>query len=108
MQSKMYAIIKVLGRQYRVSPDEKIEVARIKANPGSLVTAEDVMLVNDGENVEIGAPTLPYKVNMEIVKHDKRPKVVTAMFKRRGGMRRTKGHRQPFTVVKVKSIEREG
>lgn len=104
----MYAVVKIAGRQYRVSPDELIEVDRLDIDPGNALTINDVMLVADGDNVEVGTPHTTHQVNLEVVKHDRRPKVTSVTFKRRGGMRRTKGHRQPFTVVKVKSIEKGG
>ena len=100
----MYAIIQVAGRQYRIAPDEQFEVDKLDVEPGGSLTVDDVMLVADGENVEIGTPILPYKVNLEVVEHDRHKKVTSITFKRRGGMRRTHGHRQQFTVVKVKSI----
>ncbi|MBT3231975.1 MAG: 50S ribosomal protein L21 [Calditrichaeota bacterium] len=102
----MYAIVKIAGRQYRVSQDEAVEVDRIDVEPGGQVTVEDVMMIADGDNVEIGTPQLPYKVNLEVVKHDRRAKVRSVHFKRRGGMRRTIGHKQQYTVLKVKSIEK--
>lgn len=104
----MYAIVKIAGRQYRVTPDEEFKVARLQVEPGNAVSIEDVMMVADGDKIEIGTPHVPYRVNLEVVAHDRHPKVTSVTFKRRGGMRRTRGHRQPYTLVKVKSIVKGG
>jgi len=102
----MYAIVKIAGRQYRIAPDEQFEVDKLNVEPGGTLTVEDVMMVSDDNNLEIGTPHSSYHVNLEVIKHDRRPKVISVVFKRRGGMRRKKGHRQQYTVVKVKSIEK--
>ena len=102
----MYAIVKIAGRQYRATPDEQFQVDRLHIEPGEELTVEDVLMVVDGENVEVGTPRTPYRVQLEIVKHDRRKKVISYRFKRRGGARKTHGHRQQFTVVRVKSIEK--
>ncbi len=104
----MYAIVNIAGRQYRVSPDQQFRVDHLKVEPGTEVTVDKVMLVSDGENVEVGNPHVAYRVKMEVVKHDRYPKVVSYRFKRRGGARKTHGHRQHFTLVKVTSIEKGG
>jgi len=102
----VYAIIEIAGRQYRVSPDDQIQVDRLHLEPGARLSVDRVMLVGDGDRVEVGAPFVPYRVDMEVVSHDRHPKVISYHFKRRGGMRRTIGHRQRYTVVKVKSIRK--
>ena len=102
----MYAIVNIAGRQYRVSPDQQVQVDRLKVEPGGAVTVDEVMLVADGEKVEVGTPYVPYRVRMEVVKHDRRPKVLSYRFKRRGGARKTHGHRQQVTLVKVTSIDK--
>lgn len=102
----MYAIVKIAGRQYRVSQNESVEVDKLDVEPGGQVTIDDVLMIADGDSVEIGMPQLPYKVNLEVVKHDRRAKVRSVIFKRRGGMRRTIGHKQQYTVLMVKSIEK--
>jgi len=100
----MYAIIKISGRQYKVAPDEQFEVDNLNVEPGGTVTVQDVIMVSDGDNLEIGTPKTPYRVELEVLEHDRRPKIKSVVFKRRGGMRRMRGHRQQYTVVKVKSI----
>ncbi len=102
----MFAIVKIAGRQYRVTPEEQLEVDKLNLEPGESLAVQDVMMVGNENEYEIGTPHLPYSVNLELIEHKKRPKVMSVVFKRRGGMRRRKGHRQEYSVVKVKSIEK--
>ena len=101
----MYALIKVAGRQYRVSQNEQLKVDRLQSDPGDEVVILDVMMVARDSDVEIGAPYLPYRVTMETVEHGRHPKVMSYRFKRRGGARKMHGHRQQYTLVRVKAIE---
>ncbi|MDP8237572.1 MAG: 50S ribosomal protein L21 [Candidatus Hatepunaea meridiana] len=102
----MYAIVKILGRQYCASPDEEIKVDKLKAEPGDDVTITDVIMYAEGENTEIGTPRVPYQVKLEVIEHGRHRKVISRVFKRRGGMRRKLGHRQQYSLVKVKSIDK--
>ena len=103
----MYAIVKIAGRQYKVEPDQQIKVDKLDLDTGVTLTVKDVLLVSDNDDVEVGAPSLDYNVNFEVIKHDFHKKVTSVIFKRRGGMRRKTGSRKQFTLVKVKSIEKE-
>lgn len=100
----MYAIVRIAGRQYQVSPDQLVEVDHLNLEPGGIMTVKDVMLLADRDEVTVGSPFVPCRIDLEVVKHDRRPKVMSVIFKKRGGMRRRKGHRQMFSVVRVKSI----
>ncbi len=102
----MYAIVKICGRQYQVTPNELVKVDHIDLEPGDNVTIKDVMLIADKDDVTIGTPYLPFNVNLEIVEHGRYPKVTSGIFKRRGGMRRKIGHKRKFSVLRVKSIEK--
>jgi large subunit ribosomal protein L21 len=102
----MYAIVKIAGRQYRTEPNAVLKVNRLDAPPGSEVAVSEVMLVADGEQVQIGAPYLPYRARLEVLDHKRYPKVFHYTFFRRGGMRKLHGHRQQYSVVKVKAIEK--
>ena len=103
----MYAIIRVAGRQYRAEPNALLKVDRLDTPPGGEVAISEVLLVADGEQVQIGTPRLPYRARLEVVSHQRYPKVYAYTFFRRGGMRKLRGHRQPYSVVKIKAIERE-
>ena len=102
----MYAIVKIAGRQYKVEPEQQIKVDRLQMDAGSTLSVNDVLLVSNNDNIEVGNPSLGYNVNFEVMKHDFHKKVTSVIFKRRGGMRRKTGSRKQYTLVKVKSIEK--
>lgn len=102
----MFAIVKIGGSQFKVSPEDKIKVDKLNVAVGGEVIVKDVLLVSDGDKTQVGDPHVPYHVNLEVVEHDRHPKVTSVHFKRRGGRRKTQGHRQHYSLVKVKSIEK--
>ncbi len=101
----MYAVVEVAGCQCKVTADAVIRIPKMDAEIGSEVSFEKVMLLSDGQNVEIGTPYLEGKaVKAEVVRHGKDDKVVIYKKKRRKNYRRTRGHRQEFTEVRIKAI----
>ncbi len=102
----MYAIIQAGGKQLRVEPGTVLDIERLDAAPGSVVTLQDqVLLVRDDAGVKIGKPALAgAKVELEVVKHLRGAKILVFKMKRRKRYRRTHGHRQELTRVKVKEI----
>ncbi len=104
----MFAIVKIAGRQYRVSPEQMLTVERLNAPSGTEYTVQDVMMVSNGEKLEVGQPRLPYRVILELLEHKRGPKGYAYRFFRRGGRRVKRGWRHLQTLVRVKSIEKEG
>ena len=102
----MHALVKIAGRQYRVDPGHTLKVERLPVEAGSNFVVKEVTMVADGDSVEFGRPTLPYEVHLEVMAQARYPKVLSYHFKRRGGRRRLQGHRQHYSLVKVKSIEK--
>jgi large subunit ribosomal protein L21 len=103
----MYAVIATGGKQYRVQPGETIKVEKLEgAKDQGAVTFDQVLLVADGADVKVGAPTLPgAKVTGEVlVASGKGEKLLIYKYRRRKGYRRKTGHRQLFTAVKIKDI----
>jgi len=102
----MYAVIQTGGKQYRVTPGEDLILEKLPGDAGDPVIFERVLMTSDGENVQVGKP---YVRNAKVVgrlkRQDKMKKVVVFKFKRRKGFRRTKGHRQPFSLVNIEEIE---
>jgi large subunit ribosomal protein L21 len=103
----MYAVIATGGKQYRVQPGETIKIEKLDgvAEKGA-VEFDQVLLVADGTDVKIGAPTLPgAKVTGEVlVASGKGEKLLIYKYRRRKGYRRKNGHRQLFTAVKITNI----
>jgi len=101
----VYAIIESGGKQQRVSPGALVTLERIEGGAGSQVEFSKVLLVADGDQVKIGNPHLPSaRVMGEIVRQGRGPKITVFKFKRRKRYRRTQGHRQAQTTVRIKEI----
>jgi len=99
----MFAVIKTGGKQYRVAADQTLTVQRIEAQPGDIVTFP--VLILGGERMEIGAPMVAgASVAAEVVEHSRGDKVIAFKKRRRKNSRRTRGHRQEFTVVRFTEI----
>ena len=99
----MFAVIKTGGKQYRVAADQTLTVQRLAAEPGEIVTFP--VLILGGEKVEIGAPMVAgASVAAEVMEHSRGDKVIAFKKRRRKNSRRTRGHRQEFTVVRFTEI----
>jgi large subunit ribosomal protein L21 len=101
----MYAVIATGGKQYRVEKGATLRIEKLDGELGASVTFGDVLLVGSGADIKVGAPLLKGgKVVATIERHGKGPKVSIVKFRRRKHYLRQKGHRQPFTEVKVTDI----
>jgi len=105
MLYRMYAIVEVGGRQWRVEPGTRLEINRIATAAGAPHEVERVLLAHDGTQLQIGRPHVPgAKVLCEVLDHPLGPKVISYHFRRRENWRKTVGHRQPLTRLMVKEI----
>lgn len=101
----MYAVMETGGKQYRVATGDTLEIERLAVEAGQPVTFDRVLLVNQDGQVRIGAPTVENaRVVADVLAHKRGEKVLVFKMKRRKGYRRTQGHRQELTVVKIKEI----
>ena len=100
-----YAIIRSGGKQFRVSPGDVLRVPSI-ADKNAGDSVEFDVLTSGGDNgVKIGSPIVDgTSVSGTVVKHGRAPKIIVFKFKRRKGFKKTKGHRQGFTEVKIESV----
>jgi len=102
----MIAVIKTGGKQYLVSPGDKIKIEKIDKPEGKEITFKDVLLVNKDKKLELGTPLVKGgKVTGKILKHGKREKVIVYHYKPKTRQKSKKGHRQPFTEVEIEKIE---
>lgn len=102
----MYAVIGIGGKQLRVSPGETIKVETIPLDAGTAVTFNQVLMVGGESGTVVGSPTVDgAKVLGTILEHGRAKKVLIFKKKRRKQYRRTNGHRQNFTAVKIDGIE---
>ena len=102
----MYAVIETGGKQYRVSAGDTLRVELLAVEAGQPVNFDRVLLVNHDGKLTVGAPTVAgAAVVADVVEHIRDKKKLTYKMKRRKGYRKTIGHRQELTVVKVKEIK---
>lgn len=100
----MYAVVETGGKQYKVSVDEQINVEKLDANVGDKVNLKVLMIV-DGDKVKAGDAVKKSVVEAEVVEHGKDKKIVVFKYKAKKNYRRTQGHRQPYTTLKIVSIK---
>jgi large subunit ribosomal protein L21 len=102
----MYAIVKTGGKQYRVQPGDVLEVELLDGEKGKEIALEEVLLVADEDNIQVGKPTVAgARVTAEVIDPDKKgTKVIAFKFRRREGYHRKRGIRPHHTVLKIKEI----
>lgn len=101
----MYAVVKAGGHQYRVSQGDQVTVDFLEGKKeGDKVTLDEVLLVG-GDKTVVGAPLVKgAKVEATVKAQTHNPKILVFKFKRRKDYKRTKGHKQPVTVLEINSI----
>src|SRR6516225_11964528 len=100
----MFAVIRTGGRQYRVVPDDVLEIGKIAGDVGTIVQLGEVLLVG-GESPVLGAPTVPgASVAAEVLQHKRGPKVIAFKKRRRKNSRRKRGYRDELTVLRITEI----
>src|ERR1700746_72772 len=100
----MFAVIKTGGRQYRVGPDDVLEIGKIAGDIGAIVQLGEVLLVG-GDSPVLGTPTVPgASVAAEVLQHKRGPKVISFKKRRRKNSRRKRGYRDEITVLRVTEI----
>lgn len=101
----MYAIVEIAGKQFKVSQDQKLYTPLLNVETGDKVTFDNVLLIEDGDNVAVGTPTVAgAKVTVKILDHVRADKIIVFKKKRRKGYKKTQGHRQDYTQVLIESI----
>lgn len=101
----MYAVIKTGGKQYRVSPGDKLRVESLHVAEGESIDFEQVLMVSDGNDVSIGNPLVSQAVvTGKVLSHGRGAKVRIVKFRRRKHHRKQMGHRQNYTELEIVSI----
>jgi large subunit ribosomal protein L21 len=101
----MFAVVDILGQQFRVTENTKYYVPRLKAEVDSEVEFDTVLLLNDDKLTKIGAPTVKgAKVTAKVLEHLKDDKVIVFKKKRRKGYKVKKGHRQQLSRIEITKI----
>ena len=102
----MYAIIESCGKQYKVAEGDVVFFEKLDVEEGKKVTFDKVILVSNDGKIEVGTPNVKgVKVEGKVVSHGKEKKIRVYKYKAKKNYRRTQGHRQPYTKVKITSIK---
>ena len=105
----MFAVIRTGGKQYRVAPNDIIEVEKIAGKPGDIVELAEVMLLGGDGSPKTGSPTIAGAlVAAEVIEQTRGDKIVVFKKKRRKNYRRKKGHRQELTALRITEILTDG
>jgi large subunit ribosomal protein L21 len=105
----MYAIVEIAGHQFKVEKDQKVFVNRLQTEEGKKVSFDNVLLVDDGGKVTVGAPAIGgAQVSAKVLKHLQGDKVIVFKKKRRKGYRVKNGHRQALSEIIIESIVASG
>ncbi|MGD9582848.1 MAG: 50S ribosomal protein L21 [Lysobacterales bacterium] len=103
----MYAVMITGGKQYRVMQGEILRVELLEADPGAMVTFDQVLLLGDGEAIVVGQPTVAgASVSATVRGHGRADKIKIVKFRRRKHHRKQMGHRQHYTEIQITGIAR--
>jgi large subunit ribosomal protein L21 len=101
----MYAVIRSGGKQYKVTPGQTIRLEKVAGDAGSKVELGNVLLVENEGNIQVGSPLVANaKIQATVLEHDRAKKILVFKKKRKKQYRRTQGHRQDYTSVRIDSI----
>lgn len=99
-----YAVIETGGKQYKVSEGDILEIEKLEAEAGDIITFDKVIAVSGGDSLSIGSAAAAAKVQGEVLEHLRGPKLLAFKKKRRKGYKRRVGHRQSLTKVKITGL----
>jgi large subunit ribosomal protein L21 len=100
----MYAVIRSGGKQYRVTPGQTIRLEKVAGDAGSKIELGNVVMVEDGGNVRVGSALATAKIAATVLEQDRANKILVFKKKRKKQYRRTRGHRQDYTAVRIDQI----
>ena len=104
-KDKMYAIVEISGKQFKVEKKQKLFVNRLDVAEGKKISFDNVLMVNDGSKSSVGTPNVAgFQVDAKVLKHLKSDKVIVFKKKRRKGYKVKNGHRQAITEIEISDI----
>ena len=101
----MFAVVETGGKQYKVALGDKLKVEKLIAETGDSVSLDKVLMISDGDDVQVGNPVIEGRsVTATVLDQGKHDKIRVFKMKRRKGYRRTQGHRQQYTELEITAI----
>jgi large subunit ribosomal protein L21 len=105
MSSSKFAIVNVFGRQFKVAEGDKIHANFVDAKAGEKITFSEVFMLNNGNDLKVGAPVVQgASVTAEVVSSGREDKIIVFKYLRKNKSKKMRGHRQPFTTLSITSI----
>ena len=102
----MYAVFATGGKQYRAAPGDVLKVEKLEVEAGSTISLDQVLMVSDGDSVQVGAPIVEgAAVNAVVRSHGRGEKILVVKFRRRKHHRKQMGHRQSYTELEITDIK---
>ena len=103
----MFAVIETGGKQYKVSEGQKLKIEKLPKNEGEAISFDKVLLIADDAKTDIGRPYLEAKVEAIVIRQARATKINIMRYHSKTRRRRRKGHRQHFTEVEIRSIQKK-
>jgi large subunit ribosomal protein L21 len=101
----MFAVVEILGKQYKLSPKDTVTVDKMPNKVGDKVSFDKVLLKSDSKKTAVGAPSLEgHTVEAKVLEHGRGDRVIVFKKKRRKGYQVKRGHRQEYTTLKIEKI----
>jgi large subunit ribosomal protein L21 len=101
----MYALVEINGKQYKIAKGSELKVDKLDRQEGDTIEFDSVLMVRDEDTVKLGSPYVNgVTVNATLKEHGKDKKIIVYKFKKRKRYRRTKGHRQQYSIVHIDDI----
>jgi large subunit ribosomal protein L21 len=102
----MYAIVNILGKQFKVKQGDRLKVPLLKDEVGKKIQFDQVLLTDDGKSITVGKPIIKnVMVEATLVENGRSRKILVYKKKRRKGYQRKNGHRQNFSLIEIKNIQ---
>jgi large subunit ribosomal protein L21 len=101
-----YAVVNIFGRQFKVSVGDKVKANFVDADIGTTLPFSEVLMLNQAEELKIGAPYVSgAKVTAEVLNHGREDKILVFKYLRKHKSKKMYGHKQPYTMLSIKAIE---
>ena len=102
-----FFVVQIGGTQHIVSEGDTIKVNRLEGKVGDKIVLDEILLIQGDDSIELGSPYAPYTASADIIEQSKSPKLRVFKYKAKARYRKTKGHRQSLTVLKITKLSKK-